>query len=236
MVPYFTNQRNKFANACGHLDLYWKISPITYSNYIVLKSELSAYVKGRVLDAGAGNLTAKPILTRLCESYLSLDIERRNVDVDMIDDIQTLSSIADSSFDTVYSSQVLEHVPRPWDAIKQIYRILKRDGYAVVTVPHLSALHEEPYDFYRYTPHSLEYLFSREGFQVIKIKNMGGLLSFVFHPASMFLVLLFWPIPIIRWLVLYMNFFLLVLPIVYLDKMLRLEKRFPANLLILARK
>lgn len=236
MASFFTNQRNKLANAYGHLDLYWKISPITYSIYMGIKSELPLRVKGRVLDAGAGNLTAKPLLTRLSESYLSLDIEKRNVDVDIVDDIQTLSSIKDDSFDTVYSSQVLEHIPRPWDAVKQIYRVLKKDGYAVVTVPFLAALHEEPYDFYRYTPHSLDYLFSREGFQVVKIKKMGGLLSFVFHPVSMFLVLSCWPIPIIRWLMLYTNFFLIVLPIFYMDKMLRLDKRFPANLLILAKK
>jgi SAM-dependent methyltransferase len=236
MASFFTNQRNKLANAYGHLNPYWKISPLTYGNYIGIKNELLLCVRGRVLDAGAGNLTAKPLLTRMSESYFSLDIEKRNVDVDILDDIQTLSSIKDNSFETVYSSQVLEHIPRPWDAVKQIYRVLKKGGYAVVTVPHLSALHEEPYDFYRYTPHSLNYLFSREGFHVVKIKKMAGLLSFVFHPVSMFLVLSCWPIPIIRWLMLYTNFFLIVLPVVYMDKMLRLEKKFPANLLIIAKK
>jgi SAM-dependent methyltransferase len=165
-----------------------------------------------------------------------LDIEKRNVDVDIIDDIQTLSTIKDGMFDTVYSSQVLEHIPMPWEAVKQIYRVLRKDGYAVVTVPFLAALHEEPYDFYRYTPHSLEYLFSREGFQLIKIKKLGGLLSFIFHPVSMFLVLSFWPVPVLRWIMFYINYCLIVLPTVYIDKMLRLEKRFPANLLILAKK
>jgi len=236
MVPYFTKQRNKFANACGHLDVYWKISPLTYTNFNGIKSELPKYIKGRVLDAGAGDLTAKPLLTRFCESYFSLDIEKRNVDVDIVDDIQTLSTIIDNSIDTVYSSQVLEHIPTPWNAVKQIYRVLRKDGIAMVTVPHLSALHEEPYDFYRYTPYSLDYLFSNEGFQVIKIKKMGGLLSFVFHPISMFLVLIFWPIPVIRWVMFYANFFLIVLPIVYIDKVLRLDKRFPANILIVAKK
>ena len=41
----------------------------------------------------------------------------------------------DNSFDYVISSEVIEHVPAPLDAIPEIYRVLKPDGTMVLTTP-----------------------------------------------------------------------------------------------------
>ncbi|WP_430229759.1 class I SAM-dependent methyltransferase [Paraburkholderia tropica] len=50
------------------------------------------------------------------------------------EDLQDLS-FSDSSFDLVLSSDVLEHMPRPYDAHREIFRTLKPGGRHIFTVP-----------------------------------------------------------------------------------------------------
>lgn len=41
----------------------------------------------------------------------------------------------DNYFDVIYCSHVLEHIPGDIDAMKELYRVLKDDGWAVLQVP-----------------------------------------------------------------------------------------------------
>lgn len=51
------------------------------------------------------------------------------------EDLQQLS-FPDASFDLLLSSDVLEHMPRPYDAHREIYRVLKPGGRHIFTVPY----------------------------------------------------------------------------------------------------
>ncbi len=50
------------------------------------------------------------------------------------EDLQALS-LADGSVDLVLSSDVFEHIPEPYEAHAEVYRILKPGGRHVFTVP-----------------------------------------------------------------------------------------------------
>jgi SAM-dependent methyltransferase len=54
---------------------------------------------------------------------------------DMKLDVQNMHQIADESFDGVICSHVLEHVPNDIVAMSEIYRILKKGGWAIMMVP-----------------------------------------------------------------------------------------------------
>lgn len=56
-------------------------------------------------------------------------------EVDFKADIQDMSIIGDNSFDIVICFHVLEHVKSDHLALKEIYRILKKDGLALLLVP-----------------------------------------------------------------------------------------------------
>ena len=43
------------------------------------------------------------------------------------------------SFDVVHANQVIEHLPNTDGFIREVYRILKRGGYAVISTPNLAA-------------------------------------------------------------------------------------------------
>ena len=76
--------------------------------------------------------------------------------------------------DTIVSFDVLEHLPEPELFLKECYRILKIDGYLHLTVPFNWWVHEEPYDFYRFTKHGLKYLLNKVGFKQIQIQETTG--------------------------------------------------------------
>ena len=82
--------------------------------------------------------------------------------------------ITDASVDTVFSSQVLEHVTEPWRMVTEMARILKPDGYFILTAPHIWGLHEVPHDYYRFTPHGLQFLVERAGLEMIEVIPMAG--------------------------------------------------------------
>jgi len=83
------------------------------------------------------------------------------------------------AFDDVMCMEVLEHLPEPENAIKEIKRILKEDGLLYVTVPMSWCLHYEPNDFYRFTKYGLKYLLEKNGFQLLSLDRIGGVFSLI---------------------------------------------------------
>jgi len=62
-------------------------------------------------------------------------------------DISDMKEIKNESFDCVIACDVLEHVPAHINGIKEVYRVLNRGGYCILTVPqkdHLAVTFEDP--------------------------------------------------------------------------------------------
>lgn len=154
----------------------------------------------------------------------------------MVADIQDLSAIEDDAFDCVFCSQVLEHLPHPGKALAEFHRVLRTDGCVLITVPHLSALHEEPHDYFRYTPYGLRSLMEEAGFEILDLRRSGGLITFVTHPISYVLNTLGWKIPVFRWLIWFLNFVFVVWPSVFLDWAFRTSRVWPTNIIAAGRK
>ena len=64
--------------------------------------------------------------------YLSADLDSSKAMTKM--DIQDIK-YEDCTFDIIFCSHVLEHVPNDKAAMKEFYRVLKNDGYAIIQVP-----------------------------------------------------------------------------------------------------
>lgn len=71
-------------------------------------------------------------------NYLTLD--KYNSDANYQLDVENMSEINDNSFDLIICSHVLEHVSNPFNAVKEIYRILKKNGHAIILVPILLSI------------------------------------------------------------------------------------------------
>ncbi|MDP5120513.1 MAG: methyltransferase domain-containing protein [Spirosomaceae bacterium] len=133
---------------------------------------------GKLLDLGCGNVP-------LFEKYQSLVEENTCVDwgntlhkneyLDLEADLNEPLPLADNTFDTVILSDVLEHIRRPEQLIQEINRVLKSGGTFIMNVPFFYHLHEEPFDFFRYTKHALRSMSEENGFEVVYLEPLGGI-------------------------------------------------------------
>lgn len=144
--------------------------------------EARKYAKGRLLDVGCGTMPYKPLFEGKVDEYIGLDKysgEIRGSALKM--------PVPDNSFDTVLSTQVLEHVSDPQQMMNEIYRVLKKNGYAILTLPLFWCLHEEPHDYFRYTKYGLKHLAKNSGLKVVYIKDRGNWAITIGQLISIFL-------------------------------------------------
>jgi len=88
-------------------------------------------------------------------------------------------SVADETFDMVLMTEVLEHLERPVEALKEAYRVLKA-GQIVITMPFLYGVHADPQDFQRWTADKIRRELEDVGFAVDRLEPMGGLFAVVY--------------------------------------------------------
>jgi SAM-dependent methyltransferase len=100
--------------------------------YLYLRKKIVSDKKLSVL-----HFAPERILTRLFRSYENIDYVSADIDPKKAmrkEDI-TGTSFADSSFDIIFCSHVLEHIEDDHKAMRELMRILKPDGFAILLVP-----------------------------------------------------------------------------------------------------
>jgi SAM-dependent methyltransferase len=199
-------------------------------------SLVEAYASGRCLDAGSGRSPWRPYLDAQGLEVFSLDVEERSGETDIVADLQDMPEVLDASFGTVLCTQVLEHLPRPWDALAEIGRVLEPDGYLILSVPHLSMLHEVPHDYYRYTRYGITSLLEGQGFKVQQISESGGLVSFNSHLFSMGLMTTLGSLPGLTRLIWGLNYIVFIKGAGLVDRIFGLRTIYPCNYVVLAQK
>ncbi len=69
--------------------------------------------------------------------YVTADFDRGDTDLRL--DISAMPQVADASFDTIICCDVLEHVPDDAGAFREIFRVLRPGGIAILTVPQMDS-------------------------------------------------------------------------------------------------
>lgn len=139
-----------------------------------LRDAISKYAKGDVLDIGCGNKPYKPFFEGKISSYTGCDIIQS--DRQLVDIISPATDIPlpDNTKDTVFTTQVIEHVADHRKLLSEAFRILKPGGCIILSGPMAWEHHEEPYDFFRFTKYGFEYILSETGFTDIDVIPNGG--------------------------------------------------------------
>lgn len=145
-------------------------------------STLSADVRALIAALPAGAGTALDLGAD--KSPYRADLEQRGLSVKTLD--VTLDSgadyagtveftgLSDESFDVVLCTQVLEHCDDPFRGIREISRILRPGGSAILTVPHLWFYHPHPKDHWRFTQEGLVRLCQQGGLVPRALLGQGG--------------------------------------------------------------
>lgn len=124
-----------------------------------------------VLDIGCGHQPYRPQFEP-CR-YIGVDRQAQDSSPQVLADAALLP-FADDSMDIVMATQTLEHVADPAFAVGEFRRVLKPGGVLILTAPFYWPLHEEPFDYYRYTKYGLLHLLESHGFSVHEIRADGG--------------------------------------------------------------
>jgi len=134
------------------------------------------YARGRLLDVGCGERPYAAELGAQAEVCVGLEFDRQRY-AGMRPEVWG-SGLAlpfgEGSFDTVFSSQVLEHVPEPAQMVAEIGRVLRPGGHLILSAPHIWGIHEEPEDFFRFTGYGLAHLARRAGLEPLCVRPMAG--------------------------------------------------------------
>ena len=146
----------------------------------------------RILDAGAGQLKYRDLCQHL--NYVSQDfakydgngngsaLQTKNWKQNNLDIISDITSIPepDASFDAVMCIEVLEHLPDPVDALREMIRLLKTGGLLILTAPFSSLTHYAPF-FYQtgYSRYFYEYWLSKLGLEVIEMDWNGNYFEYL---------------------------------------------------------
>ena len=129
---------------------------------------LSKSISGRVLDIGCGQKPYEQLFS--CDEYIGIESDtpqnRLGKKADIFYDGFTIP-FADHYFDCIFISQVFEHVFNPDQLLDEIYRLLKPQGYLLMTVPFIWDEHEQPHDFARYSSFGIRHLLEKKGFKII---------------------------------------------------------------------
>jgi SAM-dependent methyltransferase len=141
------------------------------------------------LDFGCG---AKPYKNLFqVEQYIGVDIRNKahlhdKEPVDIYYDGNKLP-FRDEQFDSVFSSEVFEHVFNLDEILLEIKRVVKKNGTVLFTVPFVWDEHEIPYDFGRYSEFGIRHVLRKAGFEVIKIQKDTHFIEVLFQLWNLYL-------------------------------------------------
>lgn len=115
------------------------------------------HAEGRVLCIGSGGRSYRHLLPGAIE-FTAVDL-RRFSDTDAQGSVYKLP-FRDATFDSIYATELLEHLADPRGAVLEIHRVLRPNGKVLLTVPFIYRVHGDPEDYFRYTSDGLRALTS----------------------------------------------------------------------------
>ena len=157
--------------------------------------DLSPLCTGRILDFGCGTKPYAMYFSHATQ-YIGLDIENSghshiNEHIDVFYDGKKIP-FEDNHFDSVFSSEVFEHVFNIDEVLPEIYRVVKPGGKLLFTCPFSWPEHEVPYDFARYSSFGIKHIIEKAGFKIIEQRKTGHFFE-VFMQYLIFYVFCFLP-------------------------------------------
>ena len=143
----------------------------TLMNYCLSEFEL----EGDIIDLGTGSEQAsyyRFIKFKKPYNVTYTDYYRTGANLVKLD-LEAPFPFERGSFDRVMCFNVLEHVYRFENVVKESYRILKKGGLFVGSAPFRYIYHPDPHDYFRYSHESLQRMFEEAGYICSRMIYIG---------------------------------------------------------------
>tara|TARA_B100001093_G_scaffold519641_1_gene609609 strand:+ start:1344 stop:2375 length:1032 start_codon:yes stop_codon:yes gene_type:complete len=184
ILNFITESNHKHAITIGELisvrqDRYENI----YSNFI---SKIKKKKNLKILDLGGRDRSK---IDR-SETYGDNDVTVLDIidseNVDIVGDAHNLSSYFEPDyFDAIVSSSVFEHLHSPWKVVLEMNKILKKNGLIFISTHQSVGIHDQPWDYFRFSEYSWKSLFNKStGFKILDVSMTypNYIISHLFRP------------------------------------------------------
>ncbi len=141
------------------------------------------YIKGDVLEVGCGEGRGMELLMAKARTFTAVDkiesaivnLKNKYPDAKLLSmNIPPLAGLADDAYDVVVSFQVIEHIKDDALFLKEIHRVLKPGGIALLTTPNRrQSITRNPWHVREYLPHELKQL-ADQFFSHTQMKGITG--------------------------------------------------------------
>jgi SAM-dependent methyltransferase len=135
--------------------------------------------RGSLLEVGCGDRPYRSLVPPDCR-YLGIDQDAMKDEFGMGSNEEVILysgavfPCQDGAFDSLFHTEVLEHVFHYREFLLECRRVLKPAGEMMFTVPFQARFHFAPHDYFRYTPSALRAMLAEAGFQEIEVAPRGS--------------------------------------------------------------
>ena len=164
-----------------NIEYYSNKSELAQRKVFHCAEQMQKYIKGNIIDLGTGTGTVIDFFAKKIKSksitcvdvsdYHKKILEKKykfkkiNFDIGPYD-------LKSDTYNTIISSDVIEHVLSPFMYLSESYRILKKNGVIVISTPDAKKTKVTVPHINYFTPESLKLLLKRVGFKkIIRIYN-----------------------------------------------------------------
>lgn len=134
----------------------------------------------RVLELGCGNRPYETMVRASGADYQGADL-RGNPHADVLIEDNGRVQAANASYDVVISAQVLEHVPDPDAYLAETLRLLRPDGWLILSTHGIWIYHPGPLDLWRWTGAGLQRVLEKAGYGIERFEGIVGLMPAGLH-------------------------------------------------------
>jgi SAM-dependent methyltransferase len=157
---------------------FWKFNWLANHKLIRALERARVHAHGELLDMGCGSKPFAPLFAGRVTRYWGTDLSAsRYLGGAHLDAYARAEAqpFRDGSFDTVLGLSMLTYMPEPVRMIEEAHRVLRPGGVLLLEFTQMVPLHDEPWDFFRFTRYGAEHLLRRAGFEPLEYLPIGGL-------------------------------------------------------------
>ncbi len=155
------------------------ITDLVCAEYV---AAIRKHANGRLMDLGCGKAPLYGVYREYSAEVTCVDwpgSAHGTSHVDQFVDLNGPMPFENDRFDTIICTDVLEHIWRHDVLWPEVARILAPGGKAIIGTPFMYWLHEEPHDYFRWTPHALKAGARDSGLETVEMRQIGGAIDVV---------------------------------------------------------